>query len=216
MDNAQLINQTSGITEYYTPPEVTEAARATMVAIDYDPASSERANGIVRARFYTTAPQRLFVSSPGALPTMFTDRGGLDTEWTGRVFMNHPFGAYEKKCSSTCTKKICTKRGYHLGQPNPGNGAWIDKLVSSYEYGEVAEAIMICFASTSEAWARPLLNYHICLLHGRTRYIDPVTMDPTGSSTKGSMVVYLGDHPEAFANNFHNLGSCFAPMRMSL
>ncbi|MCB1715547.1 MAG: hypothetical protein KDK05_10475, partial [Candidatus Competibacteraceae bacterium] len=76
--NHQLINQTSGKVEYYTPPEIVEAARATMGGIDLDPASSARANEIVQAAQYITVEQ-----------------DGLSQPWFGRVWMNHPFGRKE-------------------------------------------------------------------------------------------------------------------------
>lgn len=74
MNAAQLINQTSGKTEYYTPPRIIEAARRVMGSIDLDVASSATANLIVKAgRFYTQ------------------DEDGLTQPWFGRVWMNHPF-----------------------------------------------------------------------------------------------------------------------------
>lgn len=73
--SAQLINQTSGVTEYYTPQLIIDAARACMGGIDLDPASSVAANERVRA---------------GYIFTKETD--GLKQFWHGRVWMNHPFG----------------------------------------------------------------------------------------------------------------------------
>lgn len=74
-NSAQLMNQDSGNTEYYTPVEIINAARLTMGGIDFDPASSAVANQRVRAtRFYTEADD------------------GLSLPWNGRVWMNHPFG----------------------------------------------------------------------------------------------------------------------------
>jgi phage N-6-adenine-methyltransferase len=74
MNNHQLINQTSGRTEWYTPPEIIEAARRTMGEIDLDPASSEHANLTVLAdRIYTEA------------------NNGLLQSWEGNVWLNHPF-----------------------------------------------------------------------------------------------------------------------------
>lgn len=71
----QLINQDSGDVEYYTPPEIVEAARRTMGGIDLDPASSETANLRVKAaRIFTQADD------------------GLSQPWEGRVWVNHPFG----------------------------------------------------------------------------------------------------------------------------
>src|SRR5688572_27443923 len=74
MNAAQLINQTSGSVEYYTPVEIIEAARRTMGWIDLDPASSATANAIVGAKsFYTEVDD------------------GLTQPWFGNVWMNHPF-----------------------------------------------------------------------------------------------------------------------------
>ncbi|RIK35178.1 MAG: hypothetical protein DCC55_31170 [Chloroflexi bacterium] len=74
-NNAQLINQTSGTTDWYTPREIIEAARATMGGIDLDPASSAIANQVVQAaRIYTKADN------------------ALRYDWRARsVWMNHPF-----------------------------------------------------------------------------------------------------------------------------
>ncbi len=71
----QLINQTSGDVEYYTPAEIVNAARRVMGAIDLDPASSDNANQIVRAAHIYTVKE-----------------DGLLQPWHGRIWMNHPFG----------------------------------------------------------------------------------------------------------------------------
>ena len=80
MNASQLINQTSGEQEYYTPVEIISAARAAMpgASIDLDPASSEAANALVGAsQYYTVADD------------------GLSKPWLGRVWLNHPFGRRE-------------------------------------------------------------------------------------------------------------------------
>ncbi len=73
---AQLINQTSGKVEYYTPPEILAAARRLMGAIELDPFSSVAANERVRAhRIFTLADD------------------GFAQEWKcATLWMNHPFG----------------------------------------------------------------------------------------------------------------------------
>lgn len=76
--NAQLINQDSGKVEYYTPPEITSAARATLGGIDLDPASCAIANKTVQASRYFTK-----------------EDDGLSQKWFGRVWMNHPFDKYK-------------------------------------------------------------------------------------------------------------------------
>lgn len=75
MESHQLINQTSGEAEYYTPVEIVEAARRVMGGIDLDPASSEAANQFVKATHVYTIKE-----------------DGLKQPWHGRVWMNHPFG----------------------------------------------------------------------------------------------------------------------------
>ena len=76
MNAAQIINQTSGRTEWYTPPAIIEAARRTLGQIDLDPASCEYANRIVRANHYYTAAD-----------------DGLGWHWyANTIWLNHPFG----------------------------------------------------------------------------------------------------------------------------
>jgi hypothetical protein len=76
MNAATLINQTSGVVEYYTPVEIIEAAMDCMGFIHLDPASCETANMIVGAgRYFTKAID------------------GISKRWEAEtVWLNHPFG----------------------------------------------------------------------------------------------------------------------------
>jgi phage N-6-adenine-methyltransferase len=68
------VTANSGENEWYTPPDIIEAARDVMGGIDLDPASCELAQSNVKAkRFYTV------------------DDDGLSKEWTGRVWLNPPY-----------------------------------------------------------------------------------------------------------------------------
>lgn len=95
-----LPQHSSASNDWYTPPEVVEAARLTMGGIDLDPASCEEANKVVRA-------------------TNFLSAGGLSLLWSGRVFCNPPGGRLNGKSS----QKIWWERFsqfYETGQITAG------------------------------------------------------------------------------------------------
>jgi hypothetical protein len=160
--NHQRINSDSGVFEYYTPPNIIEAARATMGWIDLDPATSRVANRYVKAGM-----------------AFFYD--GENRPWFGRVWLNHPFG-----------------RGL--------NRIWIGKLLDEYKNGNIKCACCITYASTSERWFKPLLDFPQCFLTGRTNYFLPDGSLKKGA-TKGSVVTYLGDDQWKFALEFAQLGT---------
>ena len=64
----------TGDSEWYTPSDIVDPARAVMGSIDTDPASSEKANKLVNAATFYTKEQ-----------------DGLQHEWPGNVFINPPF-----------------------------------------------------------------------------------------------------------------------------
>jgi len=68
------VGNNSGEYEWYTPQDYVEAARLTMEKIDLDPASSETANGTIKAETYYTKEQ-----------------DGLKQPWFGSVWMNPPY-----------------------------------------------------------------------------------------------------------------------------
>lgn len=189
----QLINQTSGEVDYYTDPKILEAARAVMGGIDLDPASSHAANKHVKAKIYAG------VQFDG------TFINGLNEQWFGRIWMNHPFGRPETACVQPCNRKkknpkhICHSMDYF------GNAAWVNKLVAEFVCDHVKEALCITYACTSEAWFQPLLMLPQCFLCPRTNYYLPDGTVKKGV-TKGSVVTYLGPNTNAFAKAFRDFG----------
>lgn len=211
MENHQFVNQTSGKQEYYSPPPLVDAARLVMGGIDIDPASSPKANSeIVKASTFYERPGFTQFVVPGIDPDLpvRTDlgRGGLDHPLYGRLWSNHPFGNAESACKPNCTKKVCRKRGYHLGADMPGNADWINHIVGEYEAGRVTQACILTYFASSENWLRPLKKFPICVLDGRTNYLDPDTLEEVSGVTKGSCVTYLGPNPARFHDAFSPFG----------
>lgn len=218
MDNHQLINQTSGNTEWYTPPEIIEAARRVMGGIDLDPASSAAANRVVKAGTFYGRPDYIIDGMMNKWPVLrFVDQGGLSRPWFGRMFQNHPFGSPERACKSNCKKAGCVGakgRGWHTAVDLPGNADWINADVAAYRRGEIEQACILTYAATSEEWFKPLLGFPICFFYGRTNYIDPITKQPIKGAPKGSSLTYMGSNVEAFAREFGRLGAVHVPYRM--
>jgi ParB family chromosome partitioning protein len=115
--------QGTGNNEWYTPPEIIEAARKTMGGIDCDPASSKVANKTVKAKSFFTV-----------------DDNGISRKWDGRVWMNPPFSqpevsqfsdAVAEKFESGEIKQACVLTN------NATETIWAQRLM------EVASAI--CF-----------------------------------------------------------------------
>lgn len=209
MNSAQLINQTSGDVEIYTPSNIIEAARACMGGIDIDPASSAKANERVKATRFCVAPEFTEIGVINGLPLRsYISNGGLDIDWRGRVWLNHPFGVSEKACGLDCQKERCKKRGWHTAGDLSGNEDWVQKSDVNYrifDHNEDQAQCMITFASTSERWFQPLLRRPQCFLSPRTNYLLPDGTIYRGV-TKGSVVTYFGADLLAFAAAFAHLG----------
>lgn len=202
----QLINQSSGDFEYYTPKPILSAARELLGGIHLDPASSPEANKHVCAYKYFCEPEFVsFRNNNGCVIRHYADWGGLSHDWNINVWLNPPFGSPEKGCKLNCTKKICRKRGWCTANDLPGMNHWVDKFIDSYKKGTCVQGLMICFAATSEKWFQPLLNYPQCFLSPRTNYLTPGGGIKKGVS-KGSVITYVGANVDMFKNVFLQFG----------
>lgn len=181
--------------EHGTPPEVVEAARVVLGAIDLDPASCDKANGYIRAVEYMTRE----------------DNGFLQP-WWGRVFLNPPGGLMELDTGRPVfirTKKRppCTESGA-CGLP-PGHvhknvgssaAAWWKKLAREFASSRVTSAIFVGFSlellqttQTDDADLPLPLDFPICYPRKRLDYIalEKDGIVPGGAPTHASFVVLL-------------------------
>lgn len=223
MNAAQLINQTSGETDFWSPPELIESAREVMRGIVLDPATSKAANKVVQAEHIFTAPEAEVIGEmdgfktikdgkksilvPDRLPLIKNKgKGGLGSPWKARtVWLNHPFHGGESKCRKGCKKLVCRKRGYHIAHEIPSNSDWVDYVLREHHEQRTQSLIMICYAVTSEKWFAPLLGRPQCFLTPRTNYYTPDGKLMKGS-TKGSVITYFGKDVPRFASCFHKHG----------
>lgn len=187
MNNAQLINQTSGEVDYYTDPKIISAVHEVMGSIELDPASSATANEKVGAmRFYTPEDEGIFKP------------WGCRTLW-----LNWPFGKPEKACEPYCNRQQKNSRHKHHAYDYHGNAAWSRKLAS--EIQNIGQGCVITYACTSEKWFIHLSLHWQCFLAPRTNYYLPNGEMKKGV-TKGSVVTYFGKNQNRFFEVFRSMG----------
>jgi hypothetical protein len=117
----------------------------------------------------------------GATRYYTKDDNGLEQPWAGRVWLNPPYS-------------------------QPLIAQFVDRLVDSYQRGEVGEAIALTNNATDTAWAQRLAataDAH-CLLAG-LRFWHPGKA--SSSPRQGQTCWYLGPNPERFAEVFAAFGA---------
>ena len=123
--------------EWYTPSHIVERVVATLGEIDPDP--SWHPDSPVQARSTYTA-----------------NDDGLAQRWSGRVYLNPPYG-----------REI---------------DAWITKLVDEYHAGTVSEAIALVPARVDTEWFRRLDPFPRCFLWGRLTFANASNPAPFPSA----------------------------------
>lgn len=193
MNASQLINQSSGDVEIYTPKNIVDAARAAMGSrIDLDPASSAVANRTVQAARFLTRQDN-----------------GLAQSWAcDTLWLNHPFSRGWVACDEHCQRKTCLTRGFHNHDNIPSNTDWITKLLSERE--NYRAACCITFASTSEDWFQPLMDFPQLYLSPRTNYMKPDGTLYKGVP-KGSVVTLVKGCTGLFTRSFSGMGKLMLP-----
>ncbi|MEP7284387.1 MAG: DNA N-6-adenine-methyltransferase [Chloroflexota bacterium] len=107
----------------------------------------------------------------------------LARHWEGRVFLIPPYGR--------------------------AIAAWVQKLVTEYETGDVTAAIALVPGRTDTLWWHRLAAYPYCAIQGRVNFVryDGKKARPTF----GSAMVYLGPQLARFAGACGDLGTIYIP-----
>lgn len=154
----------SGNNEWYTPEKYIDLAREVLGAIDLDPASCELANETVKAeRFYSEQDD------------------GLTKEWTGRVWMNPPYGSDL------------------IGQ-------FTEKFAKEYTAGNITEGIVLVNNATETAWFCNMMTAASAVVfpRGRIRYNSPTK--ESNAPIQGQAFIYFGEHYNRFLDVFGKIG----------
>lgn len=117
----------SATPEWNTPSHIVDRVLEVLGSIDLDPCSNSRTNPNVPARKCYTKQEN-----------------GLGQAWTGRVYMNPPYG-----------REI---------------GSWVSKLHNAYQTHNVCEAVALLPARTDTQWFRTLRPYPKCFVTGRLKF----------------------------------------------
>ncbi len=153
--------------EWYTPLPYIHAVREVLGEIDLDPASCVLANEVVRAtRFYSK------------------EENGLLQRWSGRCFVNPPYGR-------TATKESLLK-------------LFVGKLLQEYRAGVTTEAILLIPVNTATGWFVPLWQFPICFLRKRIRFYSKHGLSDGASFP--TCFVYLGRNDQYFIDVFRKFG----------
>lgn len=175
-----LVNGPAGFTgfssetdEWYSPDVVIDASVAVLGQIDLDPCaepphSTTREWNIPAARHFTA------------------DDDGLGRPWSGRVYMNPPYG--------------------------DALPFWIAKVREEYEEQNISHAVVLTAARTDTAWFRMLRDFSVCFVAGRLRFRTPDSRDdrPGQSSPFPSAVFALGVNQRVFLKVFGQMGDVYA------
>jgi phage N-6-adenine-methyltransferase len=103
---------------------------------------------------------------------------GLSKKWGGRVYMNPPYGRVIN--------------------------AWVEKLCTEYQAGNVTEAVALVPARVDTEWFSRLgrlEGVRLCVIRGRLKFSEHKTSAPFPS-----VVIYIGHRIGAFNYVFRNMG----------
>lgn len=162
----QLPQHSSETVEWYTPFDYVDAVKRLFGEIDLDPASCEYANSYIEAtKFYTK------------------ENSGLKHDWSGKVFLNPPYGGW--------------------------TGKFVNKLIDSIPRngGNVTQAILLINSNTSTSYWQRAIKHADCVCFPRKRiaFIDK-NGTPRKSPPNSNTFFYFGLYDLQFASVFSDFG----------
>lgn len=161
------ILHSSDSNEWYTPARYADLAKKVMGDIDLDPASCIAANQFIQAK-------RIFD----------IEDDGFSRNWSGRVWLNPPYGR---------------------GEDGSNQAAWSKKLIDEYKAGHVTEGMLLVNAATGNKWFADLWEFPICFVDHRIRFISP--RGDYSQPTHSNVIVYLGSNEGRFVELFSEIGT---------
>jgi len=115
--------------EWYTPKEIIDRVLLLFGEIDLDPCSNDKENPNIPALNHYTQQDN-----------------GLSYSWSGKIYMNPPYG-----------REISD---------------WVNYLIKEYKLGNTKEAIALVPSRTDTMWFRKLREYPRCFIWGRLSFSD--------------------------------------------
>jgi phage N-6-adenine-methyltransferase len=112
------------------------------------------------------------------------ENNGLEKEWRGNVWMNPPYSS----------ELI---------------GKFVDKLCHHVNSRSVENAIVLVNNATETGWFGNLVSISnaVCFPRKRIKFIDQ-NGNESGAPLQGQAVLYSGDNPQKFIDNFSQFGWC--------
>ena len=110
------------------------------------------------------------------------ETNGLDKAWLGNLWMNPPY-------SAALIKQFASK------------------LVQEVLSGNTQQFVVLVNNATETGWFKELLSVSdaVCLVNKRIKFLD-VTGNPVNSPLQGQAILYGGNNPLGFANEFTKHG----------
>lgn len=175
MNQSMQVLTSRATDEWYTPPDIIERVRFVLGDIDLDPATSEVAQGWIKAHRYHTLDLAGFREDPAwdeatrkrELKRYSATQLARQPRWEGRTFLNSPFD---------------------------NTPLWTQTLEDHFVLGYVPAAIQLCNSNLGYNWYEDLWRLHAtCVLRERVRFVKP-DGTPGGQSKQGqTLALYSKD-----------------------